>query len=115
MTKRGFAARLLCSLAIFILLLPSCVFAEETASSRWADAADKIDQFAPMVCILDFKGVGFMDSSGIAVVIHTYRRMTERQGVLILKKVPPQPKKVLEAAGMDRLVSIEGREKVYEV
>ena len=45
MTKRGFAARLLCSLAIFILLLPSCVFAEETASSRWADAADKIDQF----------------------------------------------------------------------
>lgn len=77
--------------------------------------ADKIDQFAPMVCVLDFKGVGFMDSSGIAVVIHTYRRMTERQGVLILKKVPPQPKKVLEAAGMDRLVSIEGREKVYEV
>ena len=45
MTKRGFAARLLCSLAIFILLLPSCVFAEETASSLWADAADKIDQF----------------------------------------------------------------------
>ena len=71
--------------------------------------ADKIDQFLPMVCVLDFKAVSFMDSSGIAVVIHTYRRMNERQGVLRLRRVPPQPKKVLEAAGMDRLVSIEGR------
>lgn len=77
--------------------------------------ADKIDQFLPMICILDFKGVSFMDSSGIAIVIHTYRRMTERQGILQLKRVPPQPKKVLEAAGMERLVTIEGREPVYEV
>ena len=77
--------------------------------------ADKIDQFLPMICILDFKAVTFMDSSGIAIVIHTYRRMMERQGVLRLRRVPSQPKKVLEAAGMDRLVSIEGKEPAYEV
>ena len=77
--------------------------------------ADKIDQFLPMVCILDFKAVTFMDSSGIAIVIHTYRRMTERCGILRLKRVPPQPRKVLEAAGMERLVTIEGRESAYEV
>lgn len=76
--------------------------------------ADKIDQYMPMVCILDFKAVSFMDSSGIAIVIHTYRRMSERRGLLQLKRVPPQPKKVLEAAGMERLVTIEGREEVYE-
>ena len=77
--------------------------------------ADKIDQFMPMVCVLDFKGVTFMDSSGIAVVIHAYRRMMERQGSLKLRRVTPQPQKVLEAAGMDRLVSIEGREPVHEM
>jgi len=77
--------------------------------------ADKIDQFLPMLCILDFDAVPFMDSSGIAVVIHTYRRMMERQGTLRLKRVPPQPRKVLEAAGMDRLVVIEGRESICEV
>ena len=76
--------------------------------------ADKVDQYLPSVCILDFKGVTFMDSSGIAIVIHTYRRMIERQGVLRLKRVPPQPRKVLEAAGMERLVTIEGRELTYE-
>lgn len=77
--------------------------------------ADKIDQFLPMICILDFKGVTFMDSSGIAIIIHTYRRMAERQGILRLKQVPPQPRKVLEAAGMERLVTIEGRSPAYEM
>ena len=76
--------------------------------------ADKIDQFMPMVCILDFKAVSFMDSSGIAIVIHTYRRMAELQGTLRLKRVPDQPLKVLQAAGMDRLVSIERRSMAYE-
>jgi len=85
------------------------------ARSTLQAIADKIDQFMPTVCILDFKSVTFMDSSGIAIVIHTYRRMTERKGVLQLKRVPAQPKKVLEAAGMERLVTIEGREMIYEI
>lgn len=77
--------------------------------------ADKIDQFMPIRCILDFREVGFMDSSGIAIVIHTYRRMNELNGILKLKNVQPQPKKVLLAAGMDRLIEIEGREVAYEL
>ena len=77
--------------------------------------ANKIDQFMPTRCILDFKGVSFMDSSGIAIVIHAYRRMQELDGVLQLKRVPQQPMKVLEAAGMNRIIRIEGREPVHEV
>ena len=77
--------------------------------------AGKIDQFMPKLCILDFKAVTFMDSSGIAIVIHTYRRMQELQGVLKLKRVPPQAAKVLEAAGIHRIVHVEGREPAYEI
>ncbi len=77
--------------------------------------ADKIDQYIPMQCILDFKGVTFMDSSGIAVVIHTYRRMKELGGVLRLRQVPMQPWKVLNAAGIDRIVETERRETVHEM
>ena len=84
------------------------------ARSVMRQIADKIDQFMPMLCILDFKNVSFMDSSGIAIVIHTYRRMTELRGVLRLKRVPPQPMKVFKAAGMEKIVAIEGREPVYE-
>lgn len=77
--------------------------------------ADKIDQYMPMHCVLDFKAVSFMDSSGIAVVIHTYRRMKELGGVLRLKNVGMQPWKVLHTAGIDRIVETERREAVHEV
>ena len=77
--------------------------------------ADKIDQYMPRLCILDFKGISFMDSSGIAIVIHTLRRMNELQGTLKLKNVSQQPWKVLSAAGIERIVETERREAIYEM
>lgn len=85
------------------------------AKSTLRIIGDKIDQYMPVQCVLDFRGVSFMDSSGIAVVIHTLRRMNEIDGKLRLKHVPPQPMKVLDAAGVDRIVEIEGRELAHEV
>lgn len=76
--------------------------------------ADKIDQFMPIQCILDFRGVTFMDSSGIAIVIHTLRRMLEVEGKLKLSHVPAQAMKVMNAAGLGRIVEIEGRTAVHE-
>lgn len=34
---------------------------------------NKIDLYLPVVCVLDFREVGFMDSSGIAIVISAIR------------------------------------------
>ena len=45
---------------------------------------EKVDTYLPMVCILDYKNVSFMDSSGIAVVINTIRRMREIDGTVKL-------------------------------
>ena len=75
---------------------------------------EKVDRYLPNICVLDFKAVSFMDSSGIAIVIHTYRRMTEIHGVLKLKNVGLQPWKVLCASGIDRIVAVERRDMVYE-
>lgn len=85
------------------------------AKSTLRIIADKIDQYMPSVCILDFKSVSFMDSSGIAIVIHTLRRMNEIDGQLKLKNIPPQPMKVLEASGVGKIVEIEGRGLIHEV
>lgn len=70
--------------------------------------ANKIEEYSPSCCILDFKDVGFMDSSGIALVIHTMRRMREIGGTLQIKHVSGQVYKVLAAAGVNRIVSLEG-------
>lgn len=68
----------------------------------------KVDEYHPKLCVLDFRDVTFMDSSGIAVVISAHRRMRELDGRLKLKNIPPQPAKVFRAAGIDRVAEIEG-------
>ena len=69
----------------------------------------KINVYLPLRCTLDFSGVSFMDSSGIAVVIHTLRAMRELDGRVELTGIPPQAMKVLRAAGIQRLVAVEER------
>lgn len=76
---------------------------------------NKIDLYLPVHCILDFKEVGFMDSSGIAIVISAIRHMREIGGKVTLQNVPAQPMKVLRASGIEKIVQIEERSLVNEM
>lgn len=66
-----------------------------------------VDTTAPRELILDLSGVTFMDSSGIAVVLRTWRQVKALGGELRLAGVPEQAGKVLRAAGVERLVTVE--------
>lgn len=67
----------------------------------------EIEVLLPLHLVLDFAGVTFMDSSGIAVVLRTDRRMKELGGTLCLQSLGQQPRKLLEAAGINRMVEIK--------
>ncbi len=67
----------------------------------------KIEAYTPETCILDFREVTFVDSSGIAVVINALRNMTQIEGELLLTGINPQPMKVFRASGIDKLVNIK--------
>lgn len=67
----------------------------------------KIEAYTPKVCILDFRDVSFMDSSGIAVVINALRNMSRIEGKLLLSGLNPQPMKVFRTSGIDKLVEIK--------
>ena len=69
--------------------------------------AAKIEAYTPSVCVLDFKEVSFVDSSGIAVVINALRSMTQIEGKLILTGLSPQPMRVFRASGIDKLVEVK--------
>lgn len=56
---------------------------------------------------LDFSGVTFMDSSGIALVLRAERRMEELGGHMKLTHVPKQAARVLKMAGIHRRVELE--------
>ena len=67
----------------------------------------KIEAYTPHVCVLDFRDVSFMDSSGIAVVINSLRSMNKLEGKLLLTGMRSQPMKVFRASGIDKLVKIK--------
>ena len=48
-----------------------------------------------------------MDSSGIAVVMRARQRMSALGGTVKLRRAAPQVRKVLDAAGIGRLVEME--------
>ena len=67
----------------------------------------EIERTVPMSLVLDFSGVTFMDSSGIAVALRGWQRMREVGGSVLLRHVAKQPRKLFEASGVGRMMTIE--------
>ena len=65
-----------------------------------------VDAALPSQLVLDLSGVTFMDSSGIALILRAQQRMQLLDGSVLVCNVPPQARRVLDAAGIGRLVTI---------
>ena len=61
----------------------------------------------PMRMVLDLSGVTFMDSSGIAVLLRAHRQLSRHGGSLRVVSIPIQPRKVLDAAGLGRIITLD--------
>ena len=71
---------------------------------------ETMDAFQCRHLIFDFEKVTFMDSSGIAVVLRTWKRMCQLGGSMRLQNVPSYAAKVLKAAGVDKLLEMTEKE-----
>jgi stage II sporulation protein AA (anti-sigma F factor antagonist) len=65
-----------------------------------------IDAALPKHLVMDMTGVTFMDSSGIALILRAQQRMGLLDGSVLVCNVPSQARRVLDAAGIGRLVTI---------
>ena len=65
-----------------------------------------LDDYLPRDCVIDMKGLSFMDSSGIALILKIARLMSETGGRAWVENASRQPLKVIDASGIERLVSI---------
>jgi len=61
----------------------------------------------PRRLTLDLSGVTFMDSSGIALLLRTQRQMEQLGGTLRVISIPTQARRVLDAAGLGRFITLE--------
>jgi stage II sporulation protein AA (anti-sigma F factor antagonist) len=77
------------------------------ARAMMADLEETISTLLHRRLTLDLSGITFMDSSGIALLMRTHRRLTQLGGTLRVTQIPTQPRKVLDAAGVGRLISLE--------
>ncbi len=66
-----------------------------------------LDAALPRKLVLDLENITFMDSSGIALILRAQQRMQLLDGSLLVRNIPPQARRVLDAAGVSRLVTIK--------
>ncbi|MDU4962133.1 MAG: anti-sigma factor antagonist [Sporomusaceae bacterium] len=60
---------------------------------------------------LSFKGVSFIDSSGVGAILSRYKRIQQLGGEIAVMNLQPQVARVLELAGLFRLVKVYQSEK----
>ena len=61
----------------------------------------------PKSLTLDLSGITFMDSSGIALLLRTHRQVTGYGGTLKVTHIPTQPRRVLDTAGVGRIIQLD--------
>lgn len=66
--------------------------------------SERIDAFLPRACVIDLGELRFMDSAGVALILRAERLMRELEGRLSVRSAPAQPRRVLMASGMGRLM-----------
>lgn len=81
-----------------------------SARSTLQEIESVMDRFMPRHCVLEMSALSFMDSSGIAVILRSKKRMAESGGDLVVLDPSPLVARVLSASGVDRLVPIKIRE-----
>lgn len=68
-----------------------------------------IDEHMPRECVLELSALSFMDSSGIAVIINALRKMKALGGRLVVENPAEQARKVLETAGIERMIALTSK------
>ena len=77
------------------------------ARAMMAELEEAIATLLPRKLTLDLSGITFMDSSGIALLLRTHRHVTGYGGTLRVTNIPTQPRRVLDAAGVGRIITLE--------
>ena len=76
------------------------------ARSTMCAITELVEIYLPRQVVLDFGGLGFMDSSGIALILKLNRLMEISGGDIWIEHPNRQVLRVLEASGIGKLVPI---------
>ena len=81
------------------------------AKEVMSSVAEIINEHVPRSCVMDFKDVGFMDSSGIGFIMGRFSLAKKLGGELVMVDPSPRVSKILSLAGMERIIKTERKKK----
>lgn len=80
---------------------------QHTAVSLRAEIDKAIDDLMPQHLILDFKGVTFMDSSGIGLIMGRYKKLNAAGGRLSIANLPRECNRIVAMSGITKVLNIK--------
>ena len=83
-----------------------------TAAALRMEIDDAVQRNKPKTLKLDFADVTFMDSSGIGLVMGRFRTVQPLGGKLVVSNLSPQVYKIMQLAGLEKIVTLSKREEV---
>jgi len=82
-----------------------------SASALRKEIDERISEIKPKTLILDLKSIGFMDSSGLGLILGRYNKMKEIGGSLKVHNPGSGAARVLKLAAADKIIPIEWTEE----
>lgn len=79
-----------------------------TAKEMREQIDNAVELNMPSLLVLDFKDIGFMDSSGIGLVMGRYRNLMKSGAELHITNAPERIYKIFKLAGIEKLAKISG-------
>lgn len=77
-----------------------------TAAAFRTAVDNALEQTGAQHILLNFGGVEFIDSSGLGVILGRYKRISFQGGKLLMACMQPQVLRVLELAGLPRIMGM---------
>ena len=73
----------------------------DAAQSLRIQLDDALLNGTPQTLVMDLGGVGFMDSSGIGLILGRHKLISAMGGVVVVQKAPKDIKRMLSIAGIE--------------
>ena len=74
----------------------------------------EICRLSPKKTVLELEELDFMDSSGLGLIMGRHALMQRRGGQLIVRNANERVMRIVDLAGLERMVKIEVKEKANE-
>ena len=73
-------------------------------AAEFRESIDReVEMIRPELLLLDFGGIGFMDSSGIGLIMGRFKNAAAYGGTVRVVNAPPIIERMMKLAGMGRL------------